>query len=483
VTPKLVRALLLVAAAGTASAQTYPATFHWRTLPGQDQQIQGPCHIFAATALVENVHGILYGWTPNLSETHLWSPCASANLLSTTTPDALAFMMNKGVVNEDCLPYTSPSLCNTTPPPTASCNASTDGYFADQINTLQLSDCGTPWCRCSPGSLLPGERYRVAAYAELPIRTFAGTNDLKRALLNKGPIALWMRHGSLHVCEGSAANHGYLLYGWTTSSSGAPVWYLKDSWPGWEDITSTTLDIVALFQQNTQFTAWVVGPANGKPAVYVQDRVQGVWTDRPQTLTCLSGSTAFSISGPSLVTETPAAFSLTNAGLLDSPAIEWSTEATPGYPLGSVSLSPATGASTSVTRVADGYVTLVARVKRANGLCEKVVKATLEVKSNACTIPTFPQFPIAPSSVYTCPGNFFQLTTTAGFLEYRWQPSFGLTIDGYSGGSLATSNRVWVRVGSGFSGGGVVRLWVRNACGWSTDDNRTYVHRSYSSCP
>jgi hypothetical protein len=479
---KLACALLALAAAGPAAAQTYPATFHWRTGSGQDQQVQGPCHIFAATALVENVHGILYGWTPNVSETHLWSPCANANLLSTTIQDALAFFVTKGVVNETCLPYSSPSLCITTPPPPSNCNASTDGFFADRINTMQLSDCGTPWCGCSPGAE-PSERYRVGTYAELPIETFAGANDLKRALLNKGPIALWMRHSSLHVCDGAAAAHAYLLHGWTTNAAGATVWYLKDSWPGWPDVSSTTLDIVSLFQQSPEFTAWVVGPAGGKPAVYAQERVQGSWRDRPQTLTCLGGSTAFAVSGPGLVTETPATFTLTNAALLDQPTIEWSTEATPGYPLGAVTISPATGGSTSLTRVSDGYVTLVAHVKRANGLCEKVVKTTLEVRSNACSLPTFPQFPITPSSVDTCPGSSFQVSTTAGFLEYRWQPSAGLVVDGYNGGSLATSSRIWVRPDSGFTGG-VVRLWVRNACGWSTDDNRTYVRKRWSPpCP
>jgi hypothetical protein len=475
--------LAVMSGIGPLSAGTYPTTFSWSGGTAVDQQVQGPCHVFAAAALIESMHMALYDKPADVSEMHFYSLCAKASPISTTIEDALAFAQATGVVNEDCLPYTAGSACNTSAPIASSCNESTSGFFADRVAAAQVPDCGTPWCGCN--GRLPELRYRVGAYSALAIATLtpagadpaADATALKKVLLNRGPIALWMQDTSLHQCGGAALPHAYLVYGWNQAG-----WLVRDSWPGagafGSALTSTSVDIVSLFKGNSGFDAWVLDRTASKPAVYDQGYANGVWSDKAQDFACPDGSAAFSITGPASVGSTPTTYTVANSDLLYDPSlIEWSTEATPQSPLGVVSISPATGATVSAQMQSAGYVTLVAKVKRANGICQ-VVKKPVQVTN--CVIPTFSQFPVAPANVDTCPGRSFQVSTSGtGFLEYRWVLSTGLTLDGWNGTTAATSSSIWVRVQPGFTSG-VVRLYVRNVCGWSTDDNRAYVRKQTS---
>jgi len=372
-------ALCLALSMAAPSFAQNPAAFAWPVSPVQDQKEQGPCHIFAAVESVESFFGLLYGGTPSpgISQTHLYSICANANPFpSTTIPDALNFFQNTGVVDRSALPYATGTLCTVGDP------GSTQ-YFALQINSnvtpnaLHNNDCGTPYINCNPTAGIPSLRYRIGGYSVLNIGAFTTSDQLKHAIINDGPIALWMNVAALHPNP-----HAYCLYGWDAAGN----WKLTDSWPGVGGPISTNVDIVAQFQANTDFKAYILSPTATHPAVYKQTYNSGTntWSDDPTTTLSTTGcinavSTAFTISGPTTVTSAGATYSVNNLGILDAPTVTWSMESVNG---GSVGFSPTTGASTTATPGLTGAVNIVASIHRPNGICERIRLNNVAVQGN-----------------------------------------------------------------------------------------------------
>ncbi len=391
--------------------QTLPQNFDWGTSAATDQKVDGPCHLFAAAAAVEDWYKILYGPTINLSEKHLYSPCAGASPPSTTIDDALTFFKNYGVVNEAWIPYL-PSTPNTG----CSTTGASEGYYAEKITSNWVIDCGTPYQNCD-GITLPSERYRVANFARLDISAMANTDQLKRELINKGPIPLWFVNNTLHP----GRNHAYLLTGYIGST-----WILKDSWPGAATISHLGIDLVALFKQNSDYEAWYITkttPNDPKNAVYKQVRsANGVWSDAPATLTCFSTTSAVPFTlkpNAPTITSIPNVFKVVgpnnlNLSLLDNPTVEWSYEP---YPNGSVTMQ-INGNDATITAATSGTVNIIAKIKTPNGICRQVKK------SYTVSAPTPFTFTFTKVSE-TCIGSgkrvIYKVTSSTPNLQYVWK--------------------------------------------------------------
>ena len=363
-------------------AAQYPTSFAWPVTDSKDQKETGPCNVFATTAAVESWYKILYSIPVLLSEAHLYSPCGGANPFpSTSISNAMNFFKVTGVVSSDCLPYSTPTGCTGTNPPAQA------KYFGFKLGNqttsppvtnplLYNNDCGTPWCNCTPNNF-PGYRFRVGDYSTLSIAAMINSNDLKRAIMNLGPVVLRMRvnnssYPELHV----GRNHTYLLYGWQANGN----WMLKDSWEGQANVNnSTAFNIVDFFRNSGDGEAWIIKKGTGIDAVYRQlytPPPANSWANNNPPLICSNSaySNAFTISSPNSITAVASTVSVNNLGLLDNPVVEWSFETTNGAAV-SFNPNPPLGPSVSVTSVTSGTGNLVAKIKRPNGLCETIRRA------------------------------------------------------------------------------------------------------------
>jgi len=363
-------------------AQQYPAAYAWPAAAGKDQKEQGPCHIFASVSGVETWYDILFGGLPayGISQEHLYSFCGNANPFpSTSIPDALNFFMNTGVVDLHQLPYATYAQGNYC----AFGDGGSTAYFANQLKSGSASlaggDCGTPYMGCVVNGSTPSCRYRIANYSVLNIGSYTSNNQLKHAIMNYGPIPLWMAVPTLH----NGTSHAYCLYGWDASGN----WLMTDSWPGLpnQGVMKTTLNIDSIFQHNSGFNAYTLQNTTSHPAVYRQTYNGSIWSDDPNTtsstikpIPAVSG--AFSISGPSTVTLTGTSYSINNIGLLDNPTVTWSFQ--PATDDAYASFSPATGSSTIGSGVRTGTGTIIANIQLPNGIVEQATMAVAVQGSN-----------------------------------------------------------------------------------------------------
>lgn len=197
-----------------------PSSFNWATRHGygyisdaKNQREQGPCSIFASVAAVEAMSQIYFNKHStflDLSERYLYNAggecpgiaCQSAASIS----ESLGSISTSGIVDEQCFPYL------TSYP-----------YCSDDCDEI----CSTPSNRVT----IPHFE-RIYPSSE---------NDLRNMIMNYGPIAVNMLnvgcalHPNANPCN---YNHSVLLIGWSGSQ-----WIIKDSWPGEQGITSTSIDI------------------------------------------------------------------------------------------------------------------------------------------------------------------------------------------------------------------------------------------------
>jgi hypothetical protein len=358
--------LLLIAVTSSCFAQ-YPASFAWPAAPGEDQKMQVPCHIFASVSTVETWYRLLYGTTPDISQAHLFSPCAHADPLLTTIWEGLDFFRDYGVVDASFLPYQNNNSCvsgSITACPSGNTVSSYYHAWIYPTNPNQI-DCSLPWQNCTPNSSLPDFHYKIGQWQEVNIASYTSTDDIKRAIMNYGPIALWMSDQNLH----NSTNHAYSLYGWNANGE----WLLTDSWPCGAGVTQTSVNLLTIFQSNSLFKAYRLVNTATRPAVYGETRSGTSWVYNNAPTTCpeASYSNAFSISGNDVITTSGTSYTVNNIALLDNPTIEWLF--IPGT--GSASPTSYTGSTYTVTAVTSGSGTIKAKIKRPNGLCETISKS------------------------------------------------------------------------------------------------------------
>lgn len=144
----------------------------------------------------------------DLSEAEIYSGCSGfgGSTGSASIEEALNYIDTTGIIDENCFAYPSSS-----------------SYFRTDCNNI-----------CSS----PNYEVNIPGYEQLYLST---TQALKRAIIDYGPIATFLAHSGqeLHGSSGDE-NHAVLIIGWNGSQ-----WHIKDSWPGDEEITYTSIDIFA----------------------------------------------------------------------------------------------------------------------------------------------------------------------------------------------------------------------------------------------
>jgi hypothetical protein len=340
-----------------------------------------PCHIFASVSAVETWYQILYNQNVDISQAHIFSPCGGAGSAYSDIAQALGFFKNTGVVTKAFMPWSNSDGCHV------------NEYFSATLfpnnPNFTLIDCGTPSYNCTNNTSLPSERFRVGDFELLPISTYTDNNQLKRAIMNYGPIALWFKHSTLYNNQ----SHAFCLYGWDENGN----WLLTDSHQnnttnGLKLISSSTVDIIYEFQQHSSYEAWIIKNTASKPGVYRQSRQTtgtplNVWYDDSPSAQCITNFTNYFQFNGTLAGTSPAkiyntasvAIGIDGLQYLDNEIVEWSYESIAGYTNGAVSFSPSTGGSTSVSMVIPGKVKIKATIKWPNGICATLTTAIIDV--------------------------------------------------------------------------------------------------------
>ena len=264
-----------------------PLSFSWGARGSEKQMVPVPCHIFASVSAVETWYQILYGQNVDISQAHIFSPCGGANPAYSAIEQALGFFKNTGVVPKSFMDWSNSDGCHT------------NEYFSSTLfpgnPNFNLIDCGTPSSNCTNNNIFPSERFRVGDFQELSISSYTDNSQLKNAIMNYGPIALWFNHSTLY----NGQNHAYCLYGWKEDGT----WLLTDSHEnnstnGLKEIHPSNVDIIYQFQQNSVFKAWIIKNTASKPAVYRQTRQIGdppynIWNDNSPSAHCITNLTNY----------------------------------------------------------------------------------------------------------------------------------------------------------------------------------------------
>lgn len=371
------------------SMAQYPTAFNWisTSQPKEDQQIQGPCSIFACVAAEEAWFQILYGYPTSflLSQQHIGSACVYQNV--TQDPGIasnVAFMQTNGIING----YTNVP----TSLPWGDVNTDTEPqnpYFANLIS-------GTA-CPDPEGALY---LYHIAGYTSL-FSTFTTLypgitntiNKLQREIMNNGPVIISMtdKTGAFHCGH----NHSYVIFGWTgyspNGNSGTISWLLRDSWPASDPcqtpsgslaVTNYNGDIIANIGSSLSLQdAGIIVPtynsngtianngvyelnASGSPVSNPLKPVTGISAGVTPAITMTPVTPYISDKAPITATINPSYLAL-----LDNYAIQWSW--TPdANSAATVAFGSPASASTTVTGGVAGYGRLQAVITRKNGLAE-----------------------------------------------------------------------------------------------------------------
>ena len=238
-------------------AQGFYDDFTWNSFRGKDyitdakdQDVQGPCHIFAAIAQVESMFELLYfnDAELNLSERHLYSPCVQ--IFDSIYP--FLSHPDKGVVQEhgNYPDYEWPE---------------SDFYFEN-------ANCTNP-----DGYY----KYRIS-WAELNISNWIN-KQIQDAIYEYGPLATRIEGSDLiHDMGAGGGGHSLLLHGWTISND-TLHWIFKDSWPGEAthnyQVNAVKLDLGQLYYDDKCNVKKIT-------AVYKYEKVGGSWNPVSVTRSC-----------------------------------------------------------------------------------------------------------------------------------------------------------------------------------------------------
>lgn len=209
-------------------ATAQPAAFTWTNSsgtnyisPAKDQCEMGPCSIFATVAAVEAMSHIYYNKpfsvAPNilnLAEAEIYSGCGGYGRFDAAPgiESSLMYIDTAGIIDEACFEF--PDSCFRT-------------------------DCGNI---CGN----PDYVVNIPGYEQI----YPGSNqDLKRAIIDYGPIAVTMQNvgGALHT-GGGTTTHSVVIIGWSSSA-----WHIKDSWPGDAYIAYKNIDVFNASYQSIFF--------------------------------------------------------------------------------------------------------------------------------------------------------------------------------------------------------------------------------------
>lgn len=252
---KLIKTILLLCLFDTLHAQL-PNSFSWVTRHGysyiseaKDQEVQGPCGVFAAIAAVEAMCQIYYN-NPgaglfNFSESEVYNNnCSGIGCESAPPADVLDFAISSGLIENNCFPYP-------------------ESWF----NIDTCVDCDT---RCSS----PSQHVFVPDISDWEIDNIEEDINLKQAIFDYGPIIMMPGAGNacyLHPGAPCSTNHTVLFVGWDGSQ-----WQIKDSWPGSPSISYKNYSV---FSYQPQFyRVFPVNPQNSNDVLRCTGSQSGLFS-------------------------------------------------------------------------------------------------------------------------------------------------------------------------------------------------------------
>lgn len=187
---------------GAQSGQTnFYTAFSWlsNSTP-KDQGVQGPCHVFAAAAQMEQVYYLSFRTAvPNLSEKQYFSYCYGDY---SDVDNLWQRIQSNGVVDEEL----------------AGSILKEDPYNPPTGPTI-IPDC----------SNLPAVWKYMITYESRNLSGYTN-KEIQDLVYTYGPITVTI-NCNMHNGLDCTAAHSMVLHGWTTSN-GVLYWLFKDSWPG-----------------------------------------------------------------------------------------------------------------------------------------------------------------------------------------------------------------------------------------------------------
>jgi parallel beta-helix repeat protein len=215
------------------STMSLPSSFDWRNYQGQDwmtpvknQGQCGSCWAFSAVGVVEPTYNI-YVNDPNLdldlSEEYIVSDCSDAgNCCGGWHDDALIYIRDNGIPDENCMPYVDGTDCTCYEYPTCddNCNYRTGDSCSDRTCSDRCSD----W-----QSRLTKIRY-YGTISNIQ-------SEIKSGLIDHGPLSVAMGildefggywDGDIYRCaDDSEVNHAVIIAGYNDTGN---YWIVKNSW-------------------------------------------------------------------------------------------------------------------------------------------------------------------------------------------------------------------------------------------------------------
>jgi len=210
-----------------------PSSFDWRNEDGQDwmtsvknQGSCGSCWAFSAVGIVEGTYNVDSG-NPDLdldlSEEYLVSDCYTlgsyGNCCGGSHVDALEFVRDSGIPDEDCMSYVDQYSCTCGSGCDSNCTYSTGGACSDATCSDRCAD----W---------QDRAVMINNVAPVP------SGQIKQYLVDKGPLSVAMGIGSgygggfdaegVYRCTNDyGANHAVVIAGYSDAGG---YWIIKNSW-------------------------------------------------------------------------------------------------------------------------------------------------------------------------------------------------------------------------------------------------------------
>lgn len=335
---------LLIATLGVAQN---PAAFSWGKYvsPVNDQLRQGPCFTFATVGGVETMHYLFYGgYSIDLSERQVYS-CAAGTGGPASIESALQYIGSTGVTTSFCIPYAS-----------GSCSQDSD----NGPNSIVIQPCATLQTQLDNCT----DKRRVkATYHEVTNTMKLGVEAIKTLLIGNGPIMLSLTTPALH----QGATHAYLLYGYSTNN-GTVTWKLRDSWPcGPTMATLTTVDLPGLFNADINTRAFVID------GITEERFISGAWQNfnlAAVPFELEAENQVVKINAPASSCYNEGLYTVSGMDKIPGATLEgWSLRYDYNYPSYGLAISSSGNLSGHA-----GGVTVVATIRRPNGLKEHITK-------------------------------------------------------------------------------------------------------------
>jgi len=203
-----------------------PEKWDWRNVNGinylnpvRDEGSCGSCWAFSTVGTIEAVYNIenkCPSCNKDLSEQELVSCSFAGSCLGGELPSALLWVLQNGIVDENCLPYQSDGCCyekKTKPSINENClKIEENVWVCCAQKCWSGSRCSYPkTCDLCSNSL--SRKFSVNKIGQLP----PDPEDIKKAIVCKGPLAVGSENWG----------HGFVVIGYDDEKK---VWIIRNSW-------------------------------------------------------------------------------------------------------------------------------------------------------------------------------------------------------------------------------------------------------------